>query len=426
MRRSRLILLAAICVSCSPLSKKALTQRFQNAEKKFHDHKGFVIYDPQKKQSVYEYNSDAYFTPASNTKILTLLASLRILGDSVPALRYIDTYDSLIFWGMADPSFLYQETFDNSRVFDFLKRAKKPLYFSNTNFSTTHFGSGWAWDDYNSSYSAERSPFPMYGNCFNVYPSRRTVSIFPSYFKDKISTAPQLETAKVIRDPFSNQIMYHPGKIKKQEWVIPFRVDQSLITALLSDTLRRIVTPVQRTLKHSKLLYSIPVDSLYRVMMQDSDNLIAEHLLMMCAGVLSDSLQPEIAIRWMEKNVLNAMPDKVVWVDGSGLSRYNLITPRDLLSVWKMIYEEVPQERLFKLLAIGGNPGTLKNWYKADRPYVFGKTGTLSNNHALSGFLVTRSGKILIFCFMNANFTASMNDVRSNMQAILNTFYEHY
>jgi D-alanyl-D-alanine carboxypeptidase/D-alanyl-D-alanine-endopeptidase (penicillin-binding protein 4) len=409
------------------LSRKVLTKKFISAEQNFQDHKGFVIYDVVEKKNVFEYNSDAYFTPASNTKILTLLAGLRILGDSVPSIKYLATNDSLIFWGMSDPSFLYTETNTNTRVYEFLKAAKKPIYFSNTNFSTTHFGAGWAWDDYNSAYSAERSPFPIYGNCLSVYPSRRTVMIFPSYFTDKVSTGNSLETAKVIRDPFSNQIFYHPGAIKKQEWIIPFRVDQRVITSLLSDTLNRIVTPVQRRLTPSaKTIYSQPVDSLYRVMMQESDNLIAEHLLMMCAAVLSDSLQPEIAIHWMEKNVLNSVPDKFVWVDGSGLSRYNLITPRDIVSVWRMIYEQVPKDRLFKILATGGRPGTLKNWYKADQPYVFGKTGTLSNNHALSGFLVTKSGKILIFCFMNANFTASMNDIRKKMQDVLNTFYEHY
>jgi serine-type D-Ala-D-Ala carboxypeptidase/endopeptidase (penicillin-binding protein 4) len=146
----------------------------------------------------------------------------------------------------------------------------------------------------------------------------------------------------------------------------------------------------------------------------------------MCAGVLSDSLQPEIAIKWMERNVLNTLPDKISWVDGSGLSRYNLITPRDIASVWNMIFDRIPKDRLFKLLATGGKPGTLKNWYKSSEPYVFGKTGTLSNNHVLSGFMVTQSGKILTFCFMNANFTASMNDIRVNMQEILDTFYENY
>jgi serine-type D-Ala-D-Ala carboxypeptidase/endopeptidase (penicillin-binding protein 4) len=188
-----------------------------------------------------------------------------------------------------------------------------------------------------------------------------------------------------------------------------------------------MVIPIKRSLPlNAKTVYSVPADSLYKVMMQESDNLIAEHLLMMSAANLSDSLQPEIAIKWMQDSVFRDLPDVLKWVDGSGLSRYNLMTPRAIVEVWKKIYVRVPRERLFNLLATGGKPGTLKNWYKADRPYLFGKTGTLSNNHALSGFLVTKSGKILIFSFMNANFTASLNAVRENMQRVLDKFYESY
>jgi D-alanyl-D-alanine carboxypeptidase/D-alanyl-D-alanine-endopeptidase (penicillin-binding protein 4) len=328
---------------------------------------------------------------------------------------------------MADPSFLYQEVYQSFRTYDFLKGVRVPLYFSNTNFQSSHFGNGWAWDDYNSPYSAERSPLPIFGNCLYVYPGRRQVLVWPSYFKDKISTGVPAARAVVTRDPFSNQITYQPGPISRREWVIPFRIDQGLIVTLLSDTLQKHVTPVSRQIpRTAKTLYNGHVDSLYRVMMQDSDNLIAEHLLMMCAGVLSDSLQPEIAIDWMQQYVLADSPDPIIWKDGSGLSRYNQVTPRSIVDVWKKIYARVPRERLFPLLATGGRPGTLKNWYKAEPPYVFGKTGTLSNNHALSGFLVTKSGKTLIFCFMNANFTAPMNDIRENMQKIVDTFYENY
>jgi D-alanyl-D-alanine carboxypeptidase/D-alanyl-D-alanine-endopeptidase (penicillin-binding protein 4) len=78
------------------------------------------------------------------------------------------------------------------------------------------------------------------------------------------------------------------------------------------------------------------------------------------------------------------------------------------------------------LLATGGVNGTVKNWYKADKPYIFGKTGTLSNNHALSGFLVTKSGKTLIFAFMSNNYVATTSDIRRNMQNILKNIYDNY
>jgi len=90
------------------------------------------------------------------------------------------------------------------------------------------------------------------------------------------------------------------------------------------------------------------------------------------------------------------------------------------------IYERVPRERLFQLLAIGGKTGTIRNWYKNDPPYIFGKTGSLNNNHVLSGYLITRKGKLLIFSLMNNNYLAPTNDVRKHMQEILYTIYTKY
>jgi serine-type D-Ala-D-Ala carboxypeptidase/endopeptidase (penicillin-binding protein 4) len=161
-------------------------------------------------------------------------------------------------------------------------------------------------------------------------------------------------------------------------------------------------------------------------MMQESDNLLAEQLLLICSNILSDSLKSEIAIKYAKDSLLNDLKDEPIWVDGSGLSRYNLFTPRSIVQVWEKIQAAVPQERLFTLIATGGKSGTIKKWYKGDEPYIFGKTGTLSNNHALSGFIKTKKGRTFIFCFMNNNFVKSTSDVRNMMQEILYKIYSNY
>jgi len=200
-----------------------------------------------------------------------------------------------------------------------------------------------------------------------------------------------------------------------------------MLVELLSDTLKKQVSEINlQPADQLHTLFSIPVDSLYRVMMQESDNFIAEQLLIMCAGILSDTLKPEIAIRYALKSFLSDLPDDPIWVDGSGLSRYNLFTPRTIVSLWEKIYARVPQPRLFNLLAVGGQTGTLKNSYKTNPAFVFGKTGSLSNNQSLSGYLVTRKGKVLIFSFMNGNFIAPGREIRSMMEHILTTIRDKY
>ena len=428
----RLLLYALALASlyaCSPVSRARLTKTFNATEQRFKDHTGFVLYDPSENKTLFDFNGDRYFTPASNTKIFTFYTALKILGDSVPALEWVQRNDSLIFWGTGDPSFLYKEVFHDSTVYNFLSGAESELFFSNANFHTAHFGEGWAWDDYNSGYSPERSAFPMYGNLVSIIADQNILRVTPDYFTQSFRVAEEKEATEVVRDIYSNKFFAHPSTstAEVKEILVPFRTDSATFLALLSDTLKRYVSQVALPLPSStNTIFSIHLDSLYSVMMQDSDNFIAEQLLLMCANVLSDSLKPEIAIDYMKKNHLADLPDEPVWVDGSGLSRYNLFTPRSIVRLWEMISQEVPRERLFPLLATGGVNGTIRRWYQKEQPYIFGKTGSLSNNHCLSGFLVTRKGKVLIFSFMNSNFTASGNAIRRNMQSILENIYEHY
>ena len=397
-------------------------------EQKFQDHAGLIIYDPDKAQVVYEFNSNKYFTPASNTKIFTFFTSLSIIGDSIPAFKYVISGDSLIFWGTGDPSFLYKNSFNTPDVYNFFIEAKQQLYLSTSNFQTKRFGAGWAWDDYNDYYSTERSSFPIYGSIISIEEQDNCVKVYPHFFNSSIVKNPGVtDKSSVVREVHENRMKYFPGmQSKKLAKDIPIKINDSLTCALLSDTLKRPVTLINKRLPIStKTFFSIPADSVYKVMMQQSDNFIAEQLLLICSEILSDTLKPEIAISYAKKNLMNDFKDEPVWIDGSGLSRYNLFTPRSIVQLWEKIYKLVPRERLFPLLATTGK-GTMRTSYKAEAPYIFGKTGTLSNNHNLSGYLLTKTGKVLIFAFMNNNYITPTSDIRKNMAEVLIKIKDKY
>lgn len=414
-------------VGCSP--KYLLKKEIIETEKALQAHTGFYLTDLSSDKLLIDFNGDKYFTPASNTKIFTFYTSLRLLGDSIASLKYFQTGDSLIFQGLGDPSFLYKDVFDNGRVYQFLNNHPAKLFFSNKNFHTHNLGAGWSWDDYNYSYSAELSPFPIYGNLISVkHPTQDSYIFQPTRFSSDFHFSEEIhQDEEITRGIDSNELIHFDGKNKSTSFTIPFRTSSDLFTDLLSDTLHRNVEEFIKPFpKNASLLKSIPIDSLYQVMMQDSDNFIAEQLLLQCAAIVSDTLKPEVAIRHATKNFLSDLPDAPQWVDGSGLSRFNLFTPRSIVALWKKIYHAVPQDRLFKLLAVGGQNGTLKNWFKSEVPYVFGKTGSLNNVRALSGFLITKKNKILIFCFMNNNFTVSGTEVRTRVECILKQVHDKF
>ncbi|MEL7004243.1 MAG: D-alanyl-D-alanine carboxypeptidase [Bacteroidota bacterium] len=423
-------IISTLAISCVSTKARKTIQEVKSLEEKFQDHVGFMLYDPFEDKVLSEYHSDKYFTPASNTKIFTLFTSLKIIGDTIPAFYYEENGDSLIFWGSGDPSLLY-DLLPQHTGFNFLKSSDKELYFSNANFNEEHFGPGWAWDDYSYSFSVEISSLPIYGNRLTIgkKPNTPFLEIGQSFFKPYFSLGDSITSSSLIsRDWQNNAFNYFPSTASDSfEEEIPFTTNTRLIASLLSDTLSREVHLINRPITDKRLIYpGIEVDSLYKLLMQDSDNFIAEQLLLMCSGLLTGELKTSDAIDYVKENYFKEIPDSPVWYDGSGLSRYNLFTPRSVVWLWDQLRKEVPQERLFSLLAVGGVSGTLEKYYSAKEPYVFGKTGTLSNNHSLSGFLITKKGKLLIFSLMNNNFPDKSAPVKRAMEKVLWNIHLNY
>ena len=436
MKTYSLLLGTLLLLSSCSTTKKAtdnINDNFATAPAFDPGFSGLLVYDPQEKKVLYSHNGDKYFTPASNTKLFTFYTGLMTLGDSVPALKYTVKNDSLIFWGTGDPSFLHEQLPD-SKVYEFLKNREEDLYYAAPSYVEDHFGPGWAWDDYNSYYSVERGAFPIHGNYVTVI-FREGDSVpqtIPSFFQDSLQLNKNSlsKRSRAVRNISKNQFVFqHPLGNEGYTQEVPFKYSAELVASILSDTLQRPVTLLKEVmdyLKPEKTLYSISADSMYQRMLQVSDNFIAEQVLLLAAGEISDTLKSEIAIDYMMENHLQDLPDEPQWVDGSGLSRYNLFTPRSVVRLLEKISAEVPQERLFPLLPAGGESGTIRNWYKAEEPYIFAKTGTLENNHSLSGFLKTKSGKTLIFSFMNSNYTGSSSEVKKEMEKILELLRDNF
>ncbi|MCE6990751.1 D-alanyl-D-alanine carboxypeptidase/D-alanyl-D-alanine-endopeptidase [Dyadobacter sp. CY323] len=403
-----------------------LNRELKNSAILGQQHTGVSISNLGDKKALASYQDNKYFTPASNTKLFSFYAGLCALGDSIPGLEYLEWGELLIIRGTGDPSLLHPDL-PNSKVLSFLKSRKEPIFFTPYNFENKRFGPGWAWSDYNDYYQPEVSPMPIYGNIarFTGGPSQNFQVSPPSWKKAMLFDT---NASGIEREELQN--VFHHSKLAVPQGLIqdvPIRMTDQLTVQLLSDTLKKEIKLINIPLEiELQKVYSIPSDSLYTRMMQTSDNMLAEQLMLLYASANKLPLNTEKAIAHMIGHQLTDLPDKPVWKDGSGLSRYNLFTPRSIVALLQKIYVKVPRERLFQILPSGGKNGTLSNLFKGDAPFIFAKTGSLSNNFSLSGYLITKKGKTLVFSFMNSNFTRPSSEVRKEVERILTGIHNKY
>lgn len=432
-----LSILLLSCASSQLLSKKEkknLQTQILESPIFSKNHTGFALYDPIRKEMLLEQDADILFTPASNTKIYTLYTSLKILGDTIPALKYIQQGDSLIFWGTGDPALWHPDLPDNNAVEQLLSDTSFQLFYCPNNFMDERYGAGWAWDDYQYSYQVEKSALPVYGNSIQVQKKEGTTMtwVTPSYFAYLLDANPNdLRTSpRFKRNRYQNslQLLGRFDKEKAFNQIIPFVYSDQILMGVLQEKIKRpveLLYNISVPTEEKQILYSIPSDTVYQRMMQESDNFLAEQLLLLCANKVFDTLNTRKIIRYAQKNLLADLPDPMRWVDGSGLSRYNLFTPRSTVRLLEKLYQEYPLERILNIFPAGGKSGTISQHYNyLEKPYVYAKTGTLSNRHCLSGYLFTKSGKLLIFSFMHNNYYGSSQPLKEEMDEVLRGLHE--
>ncbi|XMO88016.1 D-alanyl-D-alanine carboxypeptidase [Algibacter sp. AS12] len=413
------ILVGGFLFSCkSAAIKKSITKQFESP---FYNNQftGLLVYNPKNHDTIYKYNADKYFTPASNTKIFTLFTALQFLPEQLPAFKYEVDNDTITIQGVGNPAFLHP-FFKDSTALKLAKPYKKVNLILD-NLDDDKFGPGWAWEDYDTYFSPERSSFPMYGNVLTIS-NQYSLQSEPRLLKNNI----QLTEAKKRRAYNANAFYYNPKR--KDTIEVPMVLNDELITKFWQDLLPNKVEVSKFSGKQlNKIAYSVPADSLYKRMMVVSDNFLAEQMLIMASSVLSDTLSSRRIRDTILNNQLKDLKQQPRWVDGSGLSRYNLFTPTSFVQVLTKLYKALPRARLFNLFPVGGASGTLKRYYSGvSEPYIYAKSGTVGNNYSLSGYLITHSGETLIFSFMNNHYKTSSIEVKKQMQLILESLRDNY
>ena len=434
MKNIAIILITFLSIGCSS-SKFSAKKAHKNVRKLIlespvfeQSFTGFSLFDPSENNILVSINGDKYFTPASNTKILTLFTALKVLGDSLPAFQYFEKKDSLFILGTGDPTLLHGY-FNNKALIDFLQQSTKQQFYITPIFNEKRWGPGWAWDDFNDYYQVEKAALPLYGNVvtFNKTPEQMVI---PNYFNYDIRIATNSQKTKRILRAYSqntftaNSAFLNSQKIKE----IPFIYSQPLAIELLNQYKNIDISSISRSSYHNndlKTVYNTPKDTVLKRMLHISDNFLAEQLLLMSSHKLFGTFNSKKTIRYVKDSLLNKSPSPLNWRDGSGLSRYNLFTPNSLVYVLNQIKNTTTEEQLFSLFP-NGTTESLSIYYKNIATNIVAKSGTLSNKHCLSGYLKCKSGTILIFSFMHNNYVGSSAPIKKEMSQILQYISTYY
>ena len=416
-----LYLLLSACGSNLKVNKTPINKYFNSKGFK-NQMSGLLVYDPATKDTLVNINGSQYFIPASNTKILTLYTALSILPKQMPLVRVLEIgTDTLLISGMGDPT-PFHPYFKDSTLLNIIK-AYKHVGIVPGQFLDHPYGPGWAWEDYDSYFSAERSSLPLFGNVLEVVKKDSIILITPAIFKTAVTIKKKEHT--FYRAAHKNKFYLPSGDFKNE---IPFLTSDSLNLSVLKQ-MSGLDFFISKSFKKeaSKLVFSISRDSVLKRMMEVSDNFLAEQLLVNASAYLSDSLSIKPSQKYMLEGPLKNLLQKPRWVDGSGLSRYNLLSPISLVQVLEKLYTEQPNAALLNFFPAGGKSGTLSSWFKGSpQPYIFAKTGSLGNTFCLSGYLKTKRGKTFIFSYMNNHYTKPTTQIKKEMEQVLEAIRDHY
>lgn len=394
---------------------------------------GIALYDLSQHKSIFENESHKLFIPASNVKLFTMYESLKHLEDTITAFRYVDLHDTLFVMPTGDPTILSQD-FEQDPSLTFLQEATKPIVFLQPYEMPERYGRGWSWDDYTASYMSERNMLNVHKNLEHIRLFKNDdvmmADTYPLKYIVSADSNPLDSSASYIRrSETANQFFYFLlQKDSVIEANVPYKTNglntnvkalADLFPMVSSQILERpSIQPDQKCPSQNR-------DSVLRFMMHHSDNFYAEQMLMMAGMNAFNTCDEKNYLDQMVNVDLSDIPQKPRWIDGSGLSRYNLFSPSDMIYILRKTCDEFGEDQLKSILPTGGE-GTMSKMMLSDSGYIYAKTGSMSTVYSLSGLLVTQKGKSFLFSILINGYMGKTSSLKKNICDFLHSIRMSY
>ena len=369
------------------------------------------IFDLEQKKEVVSLQSDKKILPASTIKLVPFLGALQTFGFSLPALHYKKQDGRFYFWSSGYP-LLGHPSRANDDVLTFLKKQKDSLFYLPRPMTSPALGSGWAWDDVSYAFSAKKSSFPFHGNLVQISssPESDRLRFSPPGFEQRIPYTQKQEYYELLVDDQIHQL----SRTKADTLSLPFTPSDSLFVQLMQDA---ITTPIYKGYKQEVSLdgyktLTTTKTLLYKALLHDSDNLVAESLVLMLCGTSQWELNTQQGLLLLYQRNKTLKP-QFQQVDGSGLSRYNLASPRGLQETLGTIYEMIGSREIKTLFPQANSEGTLTPYApQHNLKFVYAKSGNLRNNHVLAGYIFTDTKKPFSFVISVNNYTGDKKAIQ--------------
>ncbi len=421
---------------------KILTKQHVN-----HGAVSISVKDAKTGDKIYSINDRTPRVPASTLKVITTAASLDTLGIDYKfsTKMYKSTNNDLYFKLGGDP-FL---TSGNLRTFIETAKSKnitpKNIYIDNTIFDSTEWGEGWQWDDALNPHMPKFSAYNLDGNLLDVEITPQKIGTAPTIIVKPfypatimnliISVTDETNVSFAKNSDIAPNIINATGKISKQTiFKLPVENPKLYFNLRLQEAIRNrkmyYYNPIKIGILPKENVYLAEeitnnISKALSASLKNSNNLVAETLFKLAGAKYSNSTGSAynsltMLNSYFEKLALNT--DDIKIVDGSGVSKNNMMTSDFMTSFLVKLYNSDNFAEIEQYFPTPGE-GTLKNRMLYFKECLRAKTGTLSDTSAITGYITTRRGKVLVFNIMIQDAKTSEADKKNIEELILREIY---